>query len=78
MFSLNAQFKRRTFHVLNQIPSIKYMKISFGVWTNIKSNMFNWVDPWIKIKWPTWEFWLWSELISNVEFLMCETYRVDY
>ena len=32
-----------------------------------------WIDPWIKIKWPTWEFWLWSSFVSNVELLMCRT-----
>ena len=58
MFSLNAQFKRRTFHVLTLIPSIKYMKISFNIWTNnIKS------EPRIKIEWRTWEFWLWSNFV---------------
>ena len=59
MFSqVNAQFKRQTFHVLTLIPSIKYMKISFNIWTNkFKS------EPRIKIEWPTWEFWLWSNFV---------------
>ena len=29
-----------------------------------------WIDPWIMIKWPTWEFWLWNDFVSNVELLL--------
>ena len=46
-----VQFKCRTFHVPNLIPSIKYMKRS--TFESILSpSCLIWVDPRIKIEWP--------------------------
>ena len=36
----------------------------------LSSTCLIWVDPWIKIVWPTWEFQLWSNFVSNVPNLM--------
>ena len=64
--SYKDQLNRRSCHVpANLIPSIKYMKGS--------STCQIWVDQWIKIKWPAWEFWLWCDFVSNVKLLMCRT-----
>ena len=32
-----------------------------------------WVDQWIIIEWPTWEFRLWSEIVLKVERFICRT-----
>ena len=55
--------------------------LQFSTWRDRRLNQLSptcwvdliWVDPWIKIQCPTWEFRLWSDCVSNVELLMCRT-----
>ena len=65
-----GQFKGWTFHVLNLIPSIKYMRRS--MFESIKSNLYNSTHK----EWYTWEFWLWSDLVSNVKLVMCQIWCI--
>ena len=59
------QFKRPTLHVPNLIPSVKHIKRL----NQLSSTCLIWVNPWIKIEWPTWEVWLWNDFISNAELM---------
>ena len=58
-----AKFKRRTFHVPNLIRSIKYMKTS--TFESIKCDIH--ISNLGRPTWPTWEFRVWSDFVSNVE-----------
>ena len=66
-----AQFKCWSFHIPNLIPLLSTWKD----WQldRLSLTYLIWVDPWIKIEWPTWEFRLWSDLVSNIEHLICQT-----
>ena len=46
-FDYKTQFKRRSFHVPNLIPPIKYMKRS--TFESISPAYLIWVDPWVKV-----------------------------
>ena len=40
-------------------------------WNGENKSYLIWVEPWIIFEWPTCEFRLWSNSVSNVELFMC-------
>ena len=69
-FDYKTQFKRRSFHVPNLIPPIKYMKRS--TFESISPAYLIWVDPWVKVA-QKWEFPLRSDFVLKVELFMRRT-----
>lgn len=35
-------------------------------WNGVNKSYLLWVNPWIMFEWPTWEFRLWNNSVSNV------------
>ena len=54
------------------------LKSKLPKWNGVDKSYVIWVEPWIIFEWPTWEFRLWSNSVSNVELSLCWIYYINY